>query len=159
MGIQNPKNVGSHIRPVVGIVPVAYTATVNPKTSAQTPSYDRSADNFPLSMSVHLNCGQTSSNPSVATAQAVVYHSDDNTTFTAYVPPPIAGAVQTGAATAALDCSTAINSAILDVDLSGAKRYIALKLVLAFTGGTTPAIIAAATMVPGGSSVEPMARP
>jgi hypothetical protein len=159
MGISNPRNVGAHIADVVGIIPQAFQAgNTAPNTAGKTLVIDRAAYNYPQSMTVHLNAGQTSSNPSVATVQSKVFTSDDGTTFANYVPPPINGQSQgtTQAATPALDCHTAPASAELDVDLSGCGRYVALDLTAAFTGGTTPAIVASAKVTLGGAAQEPI---
>lgn len=157
MGVSNPRNIGSHIAAVPAIVPQAFQAgNTAPNTAGKTLVIDRAAYGYPLSMTLHLNAGQTSSNPTAASVQSKVFTSDDGTTFAAYVPPPIAGVVQTDAKTAALDCHAGPAAGELDVDLSGCGRYVAVDLTAAFTGGTTPAITAGATVVFGGATVEPI---
>jgi hypothetical protein len=153
MGITNPKNIGSHIRCVAALVPQALAATAAANTANSTPVYNRLPDNYPLSMTLHLRIGAVTGAPTSFNVVAKVQDSADGTTFADYVPPPIAGTKQTLAPQTAL--SVVQTEVEVDVDLSGARQYIALNVNPTFVGGTSPTIQAAAVFVLGGPSVEP----
>lgn len=158
--MQTPRNIGGHIVEKAMLIPSSVTATsIAAGVSGQTPVIDlqgfAEGPGMPKSVTIHLNSGATSSSPSVATVRAKLQDSDDGITFADYVPPPIAGVVQTAAQTAALDVHTAAADGFVDVDLSGIRRYVSLLITQAFTGGSSPAIIAAATGTFGGFSITP----
>jgi len=150
MGVSQPRNIGAHIKCVPGIRPSAATGNVA-AGSTNAPYYDRQADNFPLSMAVQVQHGAWGggADPSAVTTTAKVKHSADHSTWVDYIPP--------GKSTVAeVEVSGQNASAELDVDLSGADRYIALDTTPVFTGGTTPSIELSGTLAVGGASVEPL---
>lgn len=98
-----------------------------------------------LSAIFHVACGAASGSPTARTVDAKLQDSADGSTGWADI---------SGAAIAQI---TADNSEQeINVDLSGVKRYIRAVVTVGFTGGTSPAIPVAATVVPGGADALPV---
>jgi hypothetical protein len=102
-------------------------------------------------LTLYAASGAETGAPSARTLDAKIQDSADGSTGWAdYIPP--------GQATvAAIPQITAANSeAEVDVDLSGAKRYVRVVETLAFTGGTAPTLGAQETVVLGGADRTPV---
>lgn len=93
-----------------------------------------------------INNGATSGSPTSFTNTCKVQDSADNSTFADYTPP-------TGSASAVN--STASSAAELEVDLSMARRYVRVVETIAFVGGTSPTLLANATLVGFGTDETP----
>jgi hypothetical protein len=94
---------------------------------------------------LHHACGVASGAPASRTVDTKLQDSADGSTgWNDYVPP-----TGTAAATQLVADST---EAEKDVDLSGAKGFIRTVRVVAFTGGTTPAIAVQASVTLGGAT-------
>jgi hypothetical protein len=95
----------------------------------------------------HLSCGATTGAPTAQSAKLTIYHGEleDGSDMTVYnaVEGLGGGAYETGVV-----ASDNIGTWI-DVDLAGAKRYIRGVVTVAFTGGTTPKQLVAATLILG----------
>lgn len=156
MGIQNPKNIGSHVFSAAALVPQNVTANIAAKVANSTPSFDRIAGpaaNFGIAQSMVL-VSQTGALAGGGTFSLVqkVQDSADNTTFADYVPPPIAGLKQTVAPNTTITAANTV--AETDVDLSGARQFLALDVKPNLAGGAT-GILAASTFEFGGFPTEP----
>lgn len=93
---------------------------------------------------LHHACGVATGAPTGQTVDHKLQDSADGSTGWAdYVPP-------TGTA-AATQLTANSTEAEKDVDLSGAKRFIRVRRVVGFTGGTTPAIPTQASVTLGGA--------
>ncbi len=103
------------------------------------------------SATLYAASGAETGAPSARTLDAKIQDSADGSTGWAdYIPP--------GQATvAAIAQITAANSeAEVDVDLSGAKRYVRVVETLGFTGGTSPTLGVQESVVLGGADRTPV---
>jgi hypothetical protein len=136
-GISGQKNVGAFIKVVKGIDPVnAGAGAIN------GPAIDRQEFNSAV---LKVSCGAAAGGPSAQTVDGKLQDSADGTTGWGDLA---------GAAVAQLTADNAEGQ--VNVDLSGAKRYIRTVATVAFTGGTTPAIPVAAEVVLGGATELPV---
>lgn len=130
-------NIGSYVVPVTSVFPEsAATGTINGA------SIDRALHNMPQSCVLHQVVGAESGAPTTASVQTTLEHSPDNSTWSNF---QIGSTVQQ---TAALTAANSENTA--SIDLAGAYRFIRAQTVVAFTGGTSPAIQVAADIILGG---------
>lgn len=131
------RNIGSIVVPVTGVFPQSAAAgTINGS------SIDRTQHNLPGSCVLHQVTGAESGAPTTASVQTKLQHSPDNSTWSDY---QIGTTVQE---TAALTAANTENTAA--IDLTGAYRFIQPVTIVAFTGGTSPAIEVAAGVILGG---------
>ena len=98
------------------------------------------------SCKVLINNGATSGSPTSFTNTCKVQDSADNSTFADYTPP-------TGSASAVN--STASSVTEFDVDLSMARRYVRVLETIAFVGGTSPTLLANASLIAFGTNETP----
>jgi len=130
-----PAHTGAHVKVVKGIAPQAAAAgTVNGVT------IDRLGFE---SCVVHVSTGAVSGEPTAQTVDVKLQDSADGTTW-ADLPGAVVSQITAGDA-----------EAEADIDLRGARRYIRAVATVAFTGGTTPNIQLAATVVLGGARERP----
>jgi hypothetical protein len=102
------------------------------------------------SLTLHAATGAETGSPSARTVNAKIQDSADGSTGWAdYVPP----GSSTAAAVAEITAANA--EAEVDVDLAGAKAYVRVVEVTAFTGGTSPTLGVATTVVLGGPESVP----
>ena len=138
MGNSAIHNVGSYVVPVSSILPESAAAgTVNGT------SIDRVLHNMPQSCVLHQVVGAESGAPATASVQTKLQDSPDNSTWSDY-KAGTANVQQTAALTAANSENTAA------IDLAAANRFIRAVATVAFTGGTSPAILLAADVILGG---------
>ena len=131
------RNIGSLVVPVTSVFPESAAAgTINGS------SIDRTLHNLPNSCVLHQVVGAESGAPTTTSVQTTLQHSPDNATWSNY---QIGSAVQQ---TAALTAANSENTAA--IDLTGAARFIRAVTAVAFTGGTSPAILVAADIILGG---------
>ena len=131
------RNIGSLVVPVTSVFPESAAAgTINGA------SIDRTLHNLAGSCVLHQIVGADSGAPTTLSVQTTLQHSPDNSTWSNY---QIASATQQ---TAALTAVSSENTAA--IDLTGAARFIRAVAVVAFTGGTSPAVLVAADIVLGG---------
>lgn len=138
-------NIGAYAVPVSAVRPQSASAgIINGST------IDRFAHGTALSCVLFQNVGVISGSPTASTVQATLQHSPDGSTWTNYAPSNQNGAAQQTAVIAAgsSDSNVAIN-------LSSAYRFVRAVTVVGFTGGTTPAVLVAATLVLGGEQTLP----
>lgn len=130
-------DIGAYIKPVVGFFPQASgAATINGA------SIDR---NGFYSAVLHGATGAVTGTPTGQTFDLKLQDSADGSTGWA----DISGA--------AITQITAVSTAgEINVNLTGAKRYIRAVGTVALTGGTTPTLQVAATVVLGGAVVKPV---
>ena len=146
MNLADNFKMGSYTKPVVGTVPAAASAgTRNGST------IDRRVNGaLALSANLFAATGAETGSPSARTVDAKIQDSADGSTGWAdYIPPD----QSTVAAIAQI--TAASSSAEVDVKLSGAKRYIRVVEVLAFTSGTTPTLGVQTTVTLGGFDRTP----
>ena len=131
------RNIGSLVVPVTGVFPQnAVAGTINGS------SIDRTLHNLAGSCVLHQVAGAETGAPTTASVQTKLQHSPDNSTWSDY---QIGTTVQE---TAALTVANSENTAA--IDLTGAYRFIRPVTIVAFTGGTSPAIEVAAGVILGG---------
>ena len=135
--ITTQRNIGSLVVPVTSVFPESAAAgTINGS------SIDRTLHNLPNSCVLHQVAGAESGAPTTASVQTTLQHSPDNATWSNY---QIGSNVQQ---TAALTAANSENT--VAIDLGGAYRFIRAVTAVAFTGGTSPAILVAADIILGG---------
>jgi hypothetical protein len=130
------RNIGALIKAVKGINPGNFSAG-----TTNGPAIDRAGaggKNLHLSCVLKGACGAASGGPSSQSVNQKLQDSADGSTGWADIA---------GAAIAALVADN--TEAQVDVDLSGAKRFIRVVSVVAFTGGTSPAIPSSAEVILG----------
>jgi hypothetical protein len=104
-----------------------------------------------LSGILGISVAAPTGNPTTAQIALSVAESDDNSTFT-----PITDALTIlGSTTISVDKTSGLNANI-DLDLVGLKRYIQITITLTFTGGTSPAAVAAYAVALGDAQVTPV---
>ena len=131
------RNIGALIVPVTSVFPESASAgTINGT------SIDRTLHNLANSCVLHQVTGAETGAPTTASVQTKLQHSPDNSTWSDY---QIGTTVQE---TAALTVANSENTAA--IDLTGAYRFIRPVTIVAFTGGTSPAIEVAAGVILGG---------
>ncbi len=131
------RNIGSIVVPVTSVFPESASAgTINGA------GIDRTLHNLAGSCVLHQIVGADSGAPTTLSVQSTLQHSPDNSTWSNY---EIGTTVQQ---TAALTAVSSENTAA--IDLTGAYRFIRAVTVIAFTGGTTPAVLVAADIILGG---------
>lgn len=131
------RNIGSLVVPVTSVFPESAAAgTINGT------SIDRTLHNLAGSCVLHQVVGAETGAPTATSVQTTLQHSPDNATWSNY---QIGTAVQQ---TAALTGANSENTAA--IDLTGAYRFIRAVTTVAFTGGTSPAILVAADIILGG---------
>jgi hypothetical protein len=147
MNVSHSRNIGAYVKPAMSIVPV------NSQAAAAFALEGAAVDRMPAvgkqfdSCVFHLMRGATSSNPDPHTVTAKLQHSDveeDGDTWSD-IPDTTLGPL-----------GEDNTDAQMDVDLSGAKRYVRAVATVAFTGGTTPAIPVTATITLGGAKELPV---
>ena len=130
-------NIGSYVVPITSVFPESAAAgTINGA------SIDRALHNMPQSCVLHQVAGAESGAPTTASVQTTLQHSPDNTNWSNY---QIGTTTQQ---TAALTAANSENTAA--IDLGGAYRFIRAVTAVAFTGGTSPAVLVAADIILGG---------
>lgn len=148
MNLALAKKLGNVFGKAIGTEPLANSAGTRNGTGV-----DRATPGGTLFLGCTLQAiiGTVTGSPSSFTADFKLQDSADNSTFADYVPP---GGV---AADAAVTQQTA-GSAIVDVDIdiSGARRYIRVVEVIAITGGTSPKVPASSTLLLYGADRTPV---
>lgn len=135
--IPQRNNIGAYINAVTGIKPTNATTTVN-GTGVDRLAYG--------SATLFAAVGAASGSPS---AQSVTYKLQDSADDSTYA--------DISTETSALAAMTADNATgQLDIDLTGLRQYVRVVATVSLTGGTSPAIPIAATLVLGGASVLPV---
>lgn len=142
------KKLGNLILTLIGTVPAAVAAGTRNGTGI-----DRATPGGNLYMGCTLSAtlGATTGTPTSFTANYKLQDSADNSSFADYVPP---GGVAADAATAQNTVASTIKE--VDIDLSGARRYIRVVETIAFVGGTSPTIGTQSTLQLYGSDRTPV---
>lgn len=131
-------NIGSYVVPITSVFPESAAAgTINGA------SIDRALHNMPQSCVLHQVAGAESGAPTTASVQTKLQDSPDNSTWSDY-KAGTANVQETAALTAANSENTT------SIDLGGANRFIRAVTIVAFMGGTSPAILVAADIILGG---------
>jgi hypothetical protein len=139
----NQTDIGAYIKSVKGVNPTnSGAATINGA------AIDRQGF---LSCELHHACGAASGGPSARTVDCKLQDSADGSNGWADYNPDGAGSG------AAAQLSTDNAEARKAINLASAKRYIRVVETVAFTGGSSPAIPVAATVVLGGADQLPQA--
>ncbi len=132
------RNIGSLVVPVTSVFPESAAAgTINGA------SIDRTLHNLPNSCVLHQVVGAESGAPTTTSVQTKLQDSPDNSTWSDF-KAGTANVQQTAALIAANSENTA------SIDLTAANRFIRAVSTVAFTGGTSPAILVAADIILGG---------
>ncbi len=136
-------NIGALVDVVTSVPPQSAAAG----TIAGT-SIDRALHGMSASCVLHQVVGADSGAPTTLSVQTTLQHAPDNATWTNYEPNGVLVAQ-----TAPLTAVSTENA--VAIDLTAAYRYIRASTVVAFTGGTSPAIEVAADLVLGGERELP----
>ena len=143
-GVSGSKNVGAFIKPVTGIFPVNSAAgTVEGPGIDRFPDVGKQFDSCVLK----LARGQDSGGADPHSVAAILEESsvqDDGATWSAIA----------GASIAALTVDD--TEAQVDVDLTGAKRYIRVVAVVTLTAGSSPKLPFSADIILGGPKELPV---
>lgn len=143
MANPNASQIGAYALPKQATVPAAASAGTRNSSAIDRLGYGSCV----LAESV----GATTGSPSSFTVDAKIQDSADGSTGWADYSPPLS-------ASAAITQITAASTiGIKNVDLSGAKRYIRVQEVVAFSGGSTPTVGVASVVVLGGAVAKPAA--
>jgi hypothetical protein len=136
-------NIGSYVVPITSVLPESSAAgTINGS------SIDRALHNLPQSCILHQVVGAETGAPSATSVQTKLQDSPDNSTWSDYK-----AGTATVQETAALTAASTENTAA--IDLTNANRFIRAVTIVAFTGGTSPAILVAADIIIGGERELP----
>lgn len=138
MGLRPKEDVGALLAPKVGTVPLADTGSTVNGTGV-----DRTTLGNPLSCVLVAMSGAATGTPTTQTFDAKLQDSADDASY----------ADITGAAITQQTADNGFQG--LDVDLSGARRYVRAVSTVAFTGGTSPDWPVATAIVFGGSDTLP----
>jgi len=128
---------GKYIKPVAGFSPQASDGTA----AIEGPAIDRTGF---LSAVLHGRTGAVTGAPTAQTYDLKLQESADGSTWT-----DIPGAAIT-------QITAADTEADVNVNLAGAEKYIRAVGTVTFTGGTTPTLQVAATVILGGADVKPV---
>lgn len=141
-----PTDIGAHIKCVAGNV-----AENNSAGTRNGSAIDReSGQGLFESCTLHVTAGAASGSPTAQTLDVKIQDSADGSTGWAdYTQPDGTSAAIAQQTADAVDVE-------LDVNLTGAKRYLRVVEVIAFTGGSSPAWGAGESVVLGGSPFEPV---
>lgn len=139
---------GSQFKPVIGTVPAAASAGTRNGSAINRRLSGSNA--LALSATLVAVTGAATGTPTTQTLDAKIQDSADGSTGWAdYIPPD-------QATVGAITQITAVNTVgDVDVNLAGAKQYIRVVEVLAFTGGTTPTLGVQTTVILGGFDRTP----
>lgn len=136
-GIAQRRNIGAFIGAKKAIKPTNAGAGAINGTG-----FDRTGEQ---SCTFIVMCGDASGSPSAQTVDCKLQDSADNSTFA-----DVSGAT-------ADQLTGDDESAYKDFNLSGLRQYVRLVVTVALTGGSTPAIPVAASLILGGSDNLPLA--
>lgn len=131
------RNIGAYVKAAKGINPAASAAA-----TTNGAAIDRRGL---LSCVLHAACGAAAGSPTAQTVDAKLQDSADGSTGWA----DIAGAAVT-------QLTSNNTETQKDVNLSAAKRFVRVAVVVGFTGGTSPTIPVAATVLLGGADEVPV---
>jgi len=135
--------IGPQVKMAIGVVPAARTAGTTNGTG-----FDRRGFQ---SCVLEAVTGAATGGPSAQTLDVKLQHSDSSGSgYTDFVP--VSGVAASGAVAQITADSTRKRKSI---DLSGAKQYIRAVAVVALTGGTSPTLPCAASIVLGGAVEMP----
>lgn len=135
-------DIGSQITAKAGLAPISLSAG-----TSNGDAIDRSGM---LSCKLICSVGAATGGPDPQSVDCKLQDSADGSTGWADYTNPT---TETTAAVTQITADDTLEE--LNVNLSSAKKFIRTVTVVAFTGGSTPAIIVAPSVVLGGASVEP----
>ncbi len=131
-----PTDVGAEVKVVAGFSPTASAGETINGAAIDRKDFQ--------SCVLHARSGAVSGAPTTVTYDVRLQESADGVAGWTDIP---------GAAIAQI--AAADTEKHVDVNLAGAKRYIRAVAVIAFTGGTAPTLVVAATVALGGAVVKP----
>jgi hypothetical protein len=137
-GISTQRNIGELALPVMSVPPQSSAAATVTGTWL-----DRTAHGSALSAVLHGMLGAVSGAPSAIDVTVQLQDATSNGG---------AGAANFGPA---ITLSAADTDGVANIDLSGAREFVAAVVTVAFTGGTSPAALVAADVVLGGEQELP----
>lgn len=148
MNLALATKLGNVFGKAIGTLPLANSAGTRNGTGV-----DRATPGGTLYMGCTLSAllGAETGTPTSFTADFKLQDSADNSTFADYVPP---GGVAADAAVTQMTAGSAISD--VDIDLSGARRYIRVVETIAITGGTSPKVPASSTLLLYGADRTPV---
>jgi hypothetical protein len=147
-GLSSVRNIGELIFAVTSVLPQSSAAAA----LNGTVNIDRNAHNVPQSCQLKQVVGAIGGAPTSFTVQTKIQHAPDNGsgapgTFADYA---IAGTTQQTAAAVAANTEQALN-----VDLSGANRWLRTVTTIAFVGGASPTALVQSEIILGGEAELP----
>lgn len=144
-----PRDIGSQIKPVVGIVSQSTAAAAVNGAAIDRTGLSGAGNGYFLSATLHAQTGAATGTP---TTTAVTYKIQDSVDTTS---GDFADSVDAQGNALAMTALAASTDGRLDFDLSGLKRYIRVVATAAFTGGSSPAVQIAASVILGGVYEKP----
>jgi len=133
MNVAQQRDIGSWVKPVVGVVPAAYGASTTNGSTIDRDGY--------LSAVLFVKTGAVTGGPSTIGVDVKLQESETGTSNWADI---------TGAAITQIGAAN--SNARVDVSLGGARRYLRVVSVVDFGGtGTSPTIGVDATVILGGA--------
>lgn len=143
MPLSEMTNIGAYIGFEVAFAPASLDESADPSAD-NGDAIDLQGLDWPASGKLILSLGAAAGGPTAIAAFAKLQHSD--ATASGWEDFEVRGdAIQTPNVTAAS------GEASVDVDLSGAKRYVRAVIDVDLTGGTTPSVMVCAILVIGGT--------
>jgi hypothetical protein len=143
MAAPHIRNAGAYVKPVHALSPAASSAATRNSAAIDRLGFESAV--------LVVQSGATSGTPTTQTLDAKLQDSADGSTGWADYSPPQGSAAVT-------QVTAADTTARVNVDLSGAKRYVRVAQTVAFTGGTSPTLLNNAALVLAGP-VGPNALP
>lgn len=141
-GLSSVRNIGELIALVTSIRPQSSVAA-----AINGADIDRNLHGVAQSCVLHQTVGALSGGPTTTSVVTKLQHAPDNGSGApgTYADYSVGGTVQATAAVTAANGESSLN-----VDLSGANRWIREVTTIAFTGGASPAALVAADLALGG---------
>ena len=141
MSVFRMSNVGGLVSAQVGTLP----KNDDGSAAVEGTGIDRHAVGNAQSVVLVASCGAATGSPTAQTFDAKIQHSTASASGYADL---------TGAAITQITADDQIG--YVDVDLTGANRYIRVVHTVTFTGGSSPAIPVATELIFGGATAEPL---
>jgi hypothetical protein len=142
MANPSASNIGASIALAHGVSPQAVTTATNGT------GFDRTGYG---SCVLSVSAGAATGAPTSWTLDAKLQHSSDNSAW-ADVPAGVASAAITQMTSGNSNANSTFKKSI---NLNGVKQYVRVVLTPGFVGGTSPTLLAAATVVLGGAVTKP----
>lgn len=136
-GISGTRNIGEQLAAVTSVA----AQSISGSSAVNGTGIDRYAHNDAGSCVLHAAVGAVSGAPTSFTLTVQLQHAPDNSTWSNYG--------------SSFQIAAASTDGSLNIDLSGAAEYVRAVVTPAFTGGTSPSLLAYADIIFGGEQELP----